>query len=291
MRQIAILTATYNHPDELRRLRDSLLKQDDRDFFWLVVDDGSKVPAERAVRAPGIVYDFEVEVLQQKNGGKARAVNCGLDRLAGAEFILIVDDDEQLAENAVSVLRAYVEKYRDTDCGVIHFNRADENGKPIIDPFIPNDYYMPYQQSKRLKRHADGYIGYFTEKLGDERFPVFEGEKYVGPSVLFMKVTEHSQLLWAPTILGQTEYLEGGITKQGRRLRIRNPHGMIWYCSLFQTKEAGLRNRFVYSVHGYAYLKLAGLRRKNVEAARKLNPLCALPGMALAALWKRKYGV
>ena len=41
MSTITIITPTYNRADLLPRLYESLVRQTDKDFEWLVVDDGS----------------------------------------------------------------------------------------------------------------------------------------------------------------------------------------------------------------------------------------------------------
>ena len=199
---------------------------------------------------------------------------------------MIVDDDEFLYHNAITIIKQYYYKYRDDNCGVIHFNRKNEKGEIIASPHIENDYYMSYQCHKGKGYNADGYIGYYTQKLGNSRFEIHEGEKYVAPSLLFMKVTEHCKLLWASAIIGQTEYLEGGITKQGRKLRINNPLGMIDYCRLMQGNGATLKLRVVYSIHAYAYRFLS--EQKSVDMSGFISAM-RIPGWFLGWVWKILY--
>ena len=39
---LTIFTPTFNRSNEIKRLYDSLEKQSDKNFIWLVVDDGSR---------------------------------------------------------------------------------------------------------------------------------------------------------------------------------------------------------------------------------------------------------
>lgn len=287
-KKIVILTATYNRPGEIVSLYTSLQAQKDQDFSWVVVNDGSGKETEEVLEGFRQTASFDLQVITQKNGGKSSAINNGLSHLGeDTGFAVIVDDDECLDSDAVSTVKAYYEKYKDTGCGVIHFNRKNQDGEMIASPVIEEDYFMSYQEFKSRKRHVDGYLGYFTEKLGAERFTIYEGEKYIGPSTLFMKVTRNSKLLFAKAALGTTEYLEGGITKQGRRLRIRNPQGMIEYCQLMQENGADLRQRFLYSVHGWAYVQLA--KEKGICSQAKFMLSAKIPGTVLAGIWKKKY--
>lgn len=292
MMPITILTATYNHPTELEKLYHSLLDQTDINFSWVIVDDGSEEETRKVIDNFKQEGKIEITAIHQENGGKSKAINRGIDLLkTGTEFFVIIDDDEKLIPEAITIIKGYYYKYRNEGCGVIHFNRKDENGKVIARPYFENDFFMSYQEHKSKGYHADGYLGYFTQKLGNNRFDIFEGEKYIGPSTLVMKVSgdKNSKLLWASATIGHTEYLEGGITKQGRRLRIKNPQGMIEYCTLMQENGASLKNKLVYSINGYAYLRFLKNKDFDRKKLNKLVSVCRIPGEILAQKWKKQF--
>lgn len=99
-----IFTPTYNRVGTLERLFASITRQTDRDFEWLVVDDGSvdntaDLIAQLAARA-----DFPVRYLRQPNSGKHSAFNHGV-REARGELFLTIDSDDELTPDAVAVLR------------------------------------------------------------------------------------------------------------------------------------------------------------------------------------------
>ena len=289
MKPFVYLTATFNHPKELKKLYESLLEQADLEFTWLIVNDGSKEETVDAIES--FVSEGKIDILpvHQLNGGKSRAINNGLDHLTqDVVFVVIVDDDEELKPDAIGTIKEYYARYKNTNCGVIHFSRVNEKGNVIARPPIDKDFIMSYQRFKSEGRYADGYIGYFTDKLGENRFIVPEGEKYVGPSTLLMRVTEASDLLWAKAILGETEYLTGGITKQGRKLRIRNPKGMIEYCKLMQGNGASLKTKIAYSIQGYAYNEFVEPDKRKKEDMNGLLNL-GLLGKILAKQWKKKF--
>ncbi len=293
MESIVVLTATYNHPEELKRLYTSLVNQQDKGFTWFVVNDGSRQETVDAITAMQEENLLQMEVIHHTNRGKSRSINAALDAIGdGVDFILIIDDDENLYETAVGTVRKYVEEQKGTDCGAIHFNRKDSTtDKVIADPYFEEDFYMSYQLHKAKKYHADGYVGYFTSKLGSLRFTEFENEKYSGPATLMMKVTSTSKFLWSHETLGDTCYLEGGLTKQGRRLRVKNPLSMVEYCVQIQVKDSGFVYRMLYSMQGYAYIKFSGRKSSELKAlglqVNKLNKLMYLPGLLLYCKWKK----
>jgi len=299
--KIVVLTPTYNRTKSLKKLYSTLRQQSRKDFWWLIVDDGSKENYAPVVEEIKREADFAVEYLRKENGGKSSTVNYAFDHISDKDcFVAIIDDDEQLLPDAVEKLSRYVEKYKDSKVGVIHFYRilvnnhkGLSNGQIIARPVFDKDITMTFQAFKSKGYFADGYIGYFLRKVGDTRFPIYRNEKYVGPSVLMMLVTMKYDLLWSHEVLGSTDYLEGGLSKQGRSLRVKSPLGMAARCLLMQTKESGWKLRIAQSIGYYAYLKIAGVDSVGIgeeKSYRPLFPLLSKPlGLILCSYWKHKY--
>lgn len=299
--KIVVFTPTYNRPDNLKQLFSTLQRQNRKDFLWLIVNDGSKANYDPVVEEIKREADFNVEYLRKENGGKSSTVNYAFDHIKDKDcFVAIIDDDEQLLPDAVEKLSRYAEKYKDSNVGVIHFYRmlvnnhkGLSNGQIIARPVFDEDIIMSFQAFKGKRFFADGYIGYFLKKVGDTRFPIYGNEKYLGPTVLLMLVTMKYDLLWSHEVLGSTDYLEGGLSKQGRSLRVKSPLGMAARCLLMQTKDSGLKLRLTQSIGYYAYLKIAGVDSVNIgeeKAYRPLFPLLSKPlGLMLCSYWKYKY--
>lgn len=287
---LTIITPTYNRPDKLSKLYESLSYQTNKNFDWIIIDDGSKFSYEYQIAKWKKESNFSIIYEKKENGGKSRAINRGLDLIRDSTFVLIVDDDEQLYDNAIELVLEYIYRYKDSDCGGIEFLRDDINGYPISNYDIHDDFIMSVQERKKRNYEIDGYIGYFVKALNNIRFPEFRGEKYVGPGVLQLLISKKYTLLWSKVSLGKTVYLEDGITKQGRKLRLANLQGMIFYCSLLQTNESGFKVRFKYSIMGFAYLfcniKNFFCRKKEINQFMKIG---IIPGLILAAFWKIKY--
>ncbi len=291
MKPIVIFTATYNHPDQLRELYKSLLNQEKKEFSWVIVDDGSGPETEEVCREIQKEKLLDVFVMKQENSGKGRATNTAIDVLTPeVEFFAVIDDDEVLSPSAVDVIWKYAETYRDSDCVAMNFCRRDEKGGIAPAPYVDQDYFMSVQEHISRKRTTGGYIGYFVKKLGGVRFTIYKGERYIAPSTLMMKATAKNQrLLWCREIIGTTEFLEGGITKQGRRLKVKSPNGMVEYCGLMQGNGSSFFNRLKYSAMGYAYASIGGKNVQGNEYLKAFSKIAYLPGIALGAYWKKKF--
>ncbi len=113
IKKISIIIPTYNRPESLLRLLESLAAQQGVDWDAgevLVVDDGSSVPYEAALS--GREWPFALRLLRQENGGEARARNTGAEQAAG-ELLLFLDDDMELRPGYVAAMCAEYERRPD----------------------------------------------------------------------------------------------------------------------------------------------------------------------------------
>ena len=84
----------------------SLIKQTDKNFEWIIVDDGSSDNTEEIVN--NFINDkvLNIRYFKQENGGKHRAINRGVKEALG-ELFFIVDSDDTLPENSLELIDKY----------------------------------------------------------------------------------------------------------------------------------------------------------------------------------------
>ena len=72
---IAIVTPVYNRADLIGNLYASLLRQEAKNFVWLIVDDGSTDGLKTV--ADGMIAEGKIPIscLYKSNGGKHTALN------------------------------------------------------------------------------------------------------------------------------------------------------------------------------------------------------------------------
>ena len=87
---ITIFTPAYNRKNTLPRLYESLKRQSDKDFEWLIVDDGSKDGTDKLIENYKKENILNIRYFYQENGGKQRAVNNGV-KMAEGDYFFIVD--------------------------------------------------------------------------------------------------------------------------------------------------------------------------------------------------------
>ena len=120
--KFSVLVAVYNAAPYLRACLDSILHQSVDELQILCVDDAStddsaQILSEYAAR------DKRVEVIRlDRNQGQASARNVALTRAKG-EWILMVDADDLLGEDALEELARTMKRFPSADCIVLQLVR------------------------------------------------------------------------------------------------------------------------------------------------------------------------
>lgn len=293
-KKIVILTLTFNRPNNLKDLFETLKKQTNKEFEWYIVNDGSSDNYEPVIKDIKSNSMFCVKYETKPNSGKSSSINYALDKLSSNDFVLIIDDDEFLYSDAIEMAKKKMEEYENSDVGLINFNRYDKDGNVLAKPYIAEDFRMSLQEHSKLRYYAGGYVGYYMSKVGKTRFPIYDGEKYIAPSVLMMLVGQSSSILWTPVALGYTEFLEGGLTQRGRKLRLVSPRSMATHSLLVLSGNCGVKNRLNSSILYYAYLHYQHIDKFDFPQCRKniFMPLMSnLVGVLLSKYWYYKYKI
>ena len=76
-RNLTIFTPAYNRAGKLKRVYESLKRQTDKDFAWLIVDDGSTDETADVARGFQNEGTVDIKYIYRENGGKMRAHNIG----------------------------------------------------------------------------------------------------------------------------------------------------------------------------------------------------------------------
>ena len=222
--KITVFTPTYNRAHLLDKLYTSLVIQTNRDFEWLIIDDGSTDDTKDVVQS--FIKDDKIKIryIFQGNGGKHRAINKGLD-IAEGELFFIVDSDDTLIPTAVElVLKKYKSVENCPEFAGISFNRGYSE-KEIIGKTFSSEF----KDCTNLERGKNNILGdkseiYRTEILRNIKFPEIEGESFMSEIVLWNEVARQGyKLRWYNEIIYICNYLEDGLTVNRDSIYLRNP--------------------------------------------------------------------
>ena len=101
-KKVSIIVPAYNEEVNALSTINSLLKQDYPNLDIIFVDDGSRDNTYQNVKNT-FENNPKVKVFTKTNGGKASALNFGIEK-TNAEFVVCIDADTQLKKDAVSQL-------------------------------------------------------------------------------------------------------------------------------------------------------------------------------------------
>ena len=294
MKTITILTPAYNRAHTLPMLYGSLLKQTSDDFEWLLVDDGSTDGTRKLAKDWEDEGKLAFRDLYKLNGGKHTALNEGIGRIS-SELTFIVDSDDWLPENAVETILKYHEKYKGTEglCGY-SFLRFYPDGM-VNEAFYPRDEWIDTYVNARINAGIAGDKAevFYTEILKRFPFPVYEGEKFVPEDLIWVKMSGPYKMVHINRCIYISDYLEGGLTCSGKRMKIRSPRAMTERARVYLNTDAvNWKTKYkmclLYVIYGH-FADIRGRELANGLRRKIWYVVGAVPGTILYAVWKKKY--
>jgi glycosyltransferase involved in cell wall biosynthesis len=251
-----VFTATYNRAREIKRLYYSLCNQTDKDFEWVVVDDGSHDETE-AWFEDIKQSSFPIIYKRVNNGGKHRAINAGLDIARGKVFA-IVDSDDYLTENGIETLKNMFDSIESQSnsqlqyCGVAALKVYD-NGKVVGSTFDGTYVDAKSVERERAQIAGDRFEVFYTNILRNYKFPSFEGETFMTEAVVWYRLSRDGYYIrWFNEPIYICEYMEDGLSNNINKILLNNPKGYILYIKerlLFD--RLSLKERMGYLVNYY----------------------------------------
>lgn len=234
---ITILTPTYNRASLLPRLFDSLLRQTNKDFEWIVVDDGStddtrEVVANLKEKCGGA---FPMGYVYKANGGKHMAINIGAERARG-ELLFIADSDDLLTDDALeTVANSWHDISDDKSFAGIAGLDITMDTREVIGSGLPQEHIDCNAIDIRYRHHVTGDMKevFRTEVLREFPFPEFAGERFCPEQLVWFRMARRYRLRYINKPMYIADYQHDGITAGITRARMRNPSAsMLTYAEL-----------------------------------------------------------
>lgn len=275
---LTIFTPTYNRAYILHKLYDSLLKQTNNNFEWIIVDDGSTDNTQKIIKEWITEGKINIRYFYQENQGKSIAHNLGVDMAYGDLFIC-VDSDDYLTEDAVDIVLRYKEKINiEKTCVGIVGNRITINEK-IIGSNMPKniEFSTLYDLYNKYKHKGDTVLVYKTSEIRKYKFPKIDGEKFVPETYIYDKIDQDGKLLIIQEKIYICEYLEDGYTKNAKNLMKKNPRGYILYAKQRIRLAKGIKEKLRASAQYVLGNKLLGNKKYIKESPSKILTIISIP--------------
>lgn len=286
---ITVFTPTYNRAYCLHQCYESLHRQTNKDFLWLVIDDGSADNTRELIeRWTEETKEFEIRYVCKENGGLHTAYNAAIERL-DTELAICVDSDDYLVDDAIETVAAFWKQNNDgTVAGIVALD-AQENGKILGDP-------LPKQRCVNL---IDLLVGKYPIRQGDRKLVVrsdlyksvapqktFPGEKNFNPHYMHLQISQSRDFLVLNKVLCIVEYQPGGMSNNMYGQYYDSPRSFAQTRRLYLSfKNTGFRFRFRQCIHYVSSCILARERRFIQSSPAKLMTIAAIPlGFVLSRL-------
>ena len=241
---ITVCTPTFNRGKYLRRIYESLLRQEFPRFEWLIIDDGSTDDTRTIVEEFLIDPSFSIKYIYQANSGKHIAVNQALDTAVG-ELFIILDSDDLPSEDMLQVVYSewsMVEK-KSSLSGMV-FLTMFHDGKIVGDKF-PFDKHCAsltkfYDQYEIFGDKCDIHV---TKIFQTYKFPLTINERFCPEGLIWNRMASSFDTIFINKPIKYVEYLDDGLSANVLKIRVNSPiNTMNFYGELMQ-KRISLKSR------------------------------------------------
>lgn len=288
---LTVLTTTYRRSKCLKKCYESLKRQTNKSFEWLVIDDGSTDETEEVIKT--IIAEeknFSVRYYKKKNGGKHTALNFSHPYIRG-EWVLMLDDDDVLTYDAVEIILKFCQKYEVVaSIGCLSFQKGNLKDKnPLVDWESDEDIISNTIDFRiNAKRFGDCAEIVRSDVFKKFPFPEFEGERFLAEDHLWINSAYEYETVYIRKVLYLAEYQENGLTKNVKRLRLKNPLGGMYSCNLYFNKKFNLSIRIRKAILYNVYAIASGQWFENfLHVKNKLLCVITFPaGLFFFLLWK-----
>ena len=247
---LTVFTPTYNRAYCLQQCYESLKRQTNKAFIWLIIDDGSTDPTLEKVEEWKKENIIPIHYHYQENQGMHGAHNAAY-KLIETELNVCIDSDDYMPDEAVENIINYWKQHGNESVGGIIGLDAFTD-QQIIGSTLPTTQSTSTLFDLYYKHGVTGdkKLVYRSELTRKYPYPVFDGEKYVGLAYKYYKLDQEYEMLLLNKVLCCVEYLPDGSSRNMLKQYRRNPQGFSFYRKeLMKLSFAGISFKFRQSIH------------------------------------------
>lgn len=278
LNMLTVFTPTYNRAYRLPQAYEALCRQTDKNFLWLIIDDGSTDNTEQLVQSWIQEDKISIEYHKQQNGGKMRAHNRAV-KLCHTELFVCIDSDDYLVDDAVeSILNRWKSlEGKEHLAGIVAYKGSD-GAHTLSGGRFPDMAAATLQELYEKGFTGDTALIHRTELLARFPFPSFEGENFIPEAVSYDRIDQCCPLSVFPKILAICEYLDDGLSRSIEALRENNPKGwLLYYQQKIESSKFSVL-RYKYISHAICFCWKLKQNPMLQIPAHKAEILAAFPG-------------
>ncbi len=224
---VTVFTPTYNRGYILPNAYQSLLKQTNKNFEWLIIDDGSEDDTRDLVNRWMQERRIVITYISKSNGGMHTAHNLGFENAKG-DLVFCLDSDDDLDPTCIEkLINAWENRACHDALGIVCDEKYRQSNKVIGSP-MPALESVAYVDIYNMHKIKGDKLLVFRSDVGRQfPYPSFKGERFVPLDYKYLLLS--GQFLVLNEALYIKEYLADGYTKNINKVYARNPRGFLFY--------------------------------------------------------------
>ncbi|WHY90970.1 glycosyltransferase family A protein [Neobacillus cucumis] len=275
---LTIFTPTYNRAYTLHKCYESLKSQSNKDFIWLIIDDGSSDSTEELVTRWIAEDIISIRYYRQENQGMHGAHNTAYS-LIDTELNICIDSDDYMPEDAVDKIVSFWKENGREDIGGIIGLDCNNNGE-IIGTELPKAIRTStlFNLYNKYGVTGDKKLVYQTKLTKKYPYPVYQNEKLVPLSYKYYMLDQEYEMLLMNEALCCVEYLPDGSSRNIIKQYKNSPKGFRFYrMEMMKLPNTSLLFKFKQAVHYVSCSIFAESKGILRHSPQKLLTLIALP--------------
>tara|TARA_R110002033_G_scaffold143840_2_gene181941 strand:- start:13148 stop:14041 length:894 start_codon:yes stop_codon:yes gene_type:complete len=279
MKTITVFTPTYNRAYCLDQVYQSMIRQTNQDFLWLIIDDGSTDNTKELVASWEAEKKIAIQYHYQDNLGMHGGHNAAY-RLIETPLNVCIDSDDFMPDDGIEkILSAWkIIEHNTQFAGLVGLD-ADVNGK-IIGTIIPKDltHTTLYDIYNKHGVTGDKKLVLRTEVVKKyPPYPIFKGERFVPLGHLYQLIDQDYQLFPVNEVFCIVEYLADGSSMNMLKQYRRHPQGFAFSRKSRMKMAKTFKDKFKNAIHYVSsslFTKNSNFLR---DSPKKLTTFIAIP--------------
>jgi glycosyltransferase involved in cell wall biosynthesis len=278
MKSITVFTPTFNRAYCLDQLYQSLLRQTNKDFVWLIIDDGSIDNTPSLVENWITENKLEIQYHYKMNGGMHTGYNLAYE-LIGTELNVCIDSDDYMTDDGIELILNHWKKFGSQKyAGIIGLD-CYKNGVVIGDEIPKNLFESTICEFNWvLGIKGDKKLVYRTDIMKQlPPYPTFPKEKFVPLDCKPVMADQNYKMLTLNKVLCIVEYMEDGSSKNIIKSYLNNPKGFAYSRKVRMQYSPSIKDKFRNAIHYVSSAIISKNYNFLFESPKKKLTLIAIP--------------
>lgn len=274
---LTVFTPTYNRAYILHQCYESLKRQTNKEFIWLIIDDGSSDHTEELVNSWIEENNISIRYHRQENQGMHGAHNTAYS-LIETVLNVCIDSDDYMPDDAVEKIISFWKEHGSSEVGGMIGLDCNSNSE-IIGTRLPTEVKRStlFNLYHKYGVKGDKKLVYRTDLTRNFPYPVFPNEKLVPLSYKYFMLDQECELLLMNEPLCIVEYLPDGSSMNIFRQYRNSANGFRFYrMEMMKLPNTTLAFKFKQTIH---YVSCSLFIKSSIlkHSPKKLLTIFAMP--------------